>query len=109
MVLICYINAMRTKRRVMTKKLVQLGNSSALVIDKPIMELLGIGPKDTISMVTDGISLIVTPVFRRPTKKEFDDAFDKTIRRHGEALRTLGDTSALSTSSRKKSSGSTDD
>lgn len=97
------------KRKVMTKKLARVGNSSALVIDKPIMELLGIRPDDTVSLVTDGISLIVTPTFRRPTKKEFDDAFEKTIRRHGEALRALGDTSTSSTSSRKKSSGSTDD
>lgn len=93
----------------MTKKLARVGNSSALVIDKPIMELLGIRADDTVSLVTDGISLIVTPTFRRPTKKEFDAAFNKTIRRHGEALRALGDISTSSTSSRKTSSGSTED
>jgi antitoxin component of MazEF toxin-antitoxin module len=95
------------KRRVMTKKLARIGNSSALLIDKPIMELLGIRPDDTVSLVTDGISLIVTPTFRRPTKKESEAAFDKVVRRHGEALRALGDTSALSTRSQKRSSGST--
>lgn len=38
----------------------------------------------------------VSPTFRRPTVKEFDEAFDKTIGRHGKALRALGDASALS-------------
>lgn len=35
--------------------------------------------------------------FRRPTRKESDAAFARTIRRHGETLRALGDTSGLST------------
>jgi antitoxin component of MazEF toxin-antitoxin module len=96
------------KRKAMTKKLARVGNSTALVIDKPIMELLGIRPDDTVSLVTDGISLIVTPTFRRPTKKEAQAAFDKVVRRHGETLRALGDTSALSSRSRKTSSGSTE-
>lgn len=39
--------------------------------------------------------------FRRPTRKEMDAAFRKTIRRHGETLRALGDASGLSSRSKR--------
>lgn len=39
---------------------------------------------------------ITSSTSRRPTEKEFNDAFDKTIQRHGKALRALGDASVLS-------------
>jgi len=48
----------------MTKKLARHGNSRALVIEKPILELLGIDDATELEMYTDGKSLIFTPVGR---------------------------------------------
>ncbi|HEX9093752.1 MAG TPA: AbrB/MazE/SpoVT family DNA-binding domain-containing protein [Coriobacteriia bacterium] len=46
----------------MIKKLVRHGNSRALVIDKPILDLLNISDDTEIEIVTDGTSLTMRPV-----------------------------------------------
>ncbi|MDR1535204.1 MAG: AbrB/MazE/SpoVT family DNA-binding domain-containing protein [Planctomycetota bacterium] len=43
----------------MIKTLTRHGNSYALVIDKPIMELLNIDPETPLEITTDGSSLLV--------------------------------------------------
>lgn len=45
----------------MLKKLVKYGNSSALVLDKAILELLNIREGSLVKIKTDGVSLIITP------------------------------------------------
>jgi len=45
----------------MVKKLIQHGNSAALVIDKPIMETLKITNETTFELSTDGKNLILSP------------------------------------------------
>ena len=53
----------------MIKNLVKHGNSYALVIDKPILELLGITPDTPLEIsTTDGKSLRVTAAFDRATR-----------------------------------------
>ena len=46
----------------MSKRLIQIGNSLALIIDKPILELLHIGPKTDLELNTDGDKLLISPV-----------------------------------------------
>lgn len=46
----------------MFKKLAKYGNSTALVIDKAILELLGMSEGSTVKLHTDGKSLMITPV-----------------------------------------------
>lgn len=46
----------------MLKKLVKYGNSSAIVLDRAILELLGIKEGCAVKLSTDGKSLIITPV-----------------------------------------------
>lgn len=46
----------------MTKKLARHGNSRALVIEKPILDLLGIDDDTVMELHTDGESLILTPI-----------------------------------------------
>lgn len=50
----------------MRKSLSAIGNSLGLVIEKPILELLGITRDTELEITTDGTRLIVEPV--RPTK-----------------------------------------
>jgi antitoxin component of MazEF toxin-antitoxin module len=45
----------------MLKKLVKYGNSTALVLDKAILELLGMAEGSIVKIKTDGTSLIITP------------------------------------------------
>lgn len=45
----------------MIKKLVRYGNSNALVIDRAILELLGIGEGSFVKLSTDGKALTITP------------------------------------------------
>jgi antitoxin MazE len=46
----------------MVKKLTRLGNSLALLIDKPILDLLKITADTPIEITTDGRRLVVTPL-----------------------------------------------
>jgi antitoxin component of MazEF toxin-antitoxin module len=46
----------------MVKKLTRIGNSLALIIDKPILELLKITADTPIELSTDGHRLVVTPL-----------------------------------------------
>lgn len=53
----------------MVKNLVKHGNSYALVIDKPILELLGITPDTPLDIsTTDGKSLTITAAYDRATR-----------------------------------------
>jgi len=45
----------------MLKKLVKYGNSTALIIDRAILELLNISEGAVVKLHTDGTSLIITP------------------------------------------------
>lgn len=45
----------------MLKKIVKFGNSSALVLDKAILELLDMKEGSIVKLKTDGTSLIITP------------------------------------------------
>ena len=47
----------------MIKTLTKHGNSLALILDKPILELLNIDLDTPISISTDGKSLTLSPVF----------------------------------------------
>lgn len=46
----------------MVKKIIQHGNSSALIIDKPIMELLHVNDDTLLKISTDGSNIIISPV-----------------------------------------------
>jgi len=55
----------------MLKKLVKYGNSTALVLDRAILELLNIKESATVKLKTDGTSLIITPEVVESTQNVF--------------------------------------
>lgn len=72
----------------MIKTLTKHGNSLALLIDKPILELLNIEPETPISISTDGKVLILSPVRdgEREEKlagirKKVNDKYESTFRK----------------------------
>jgi len=74
----------------MIKKLVSHGNSAALIIDKPILELLKVDMDTPLEIATDGKSLIITPVEASKREKSFRAALGKVNRLHGKTLKRLG-------------------
>ena len=75
----------------MTKRLTRHGNSYALVIDKPILELLRATPDTPFEIVTDGQCLVLTPVRNRAEEKKFRDALEKVHKRFGRAMKRLAE------------------
>jgi antitoxin component of MazEF toxin-antitoxin module len=69
----------------MIKKLVRHGNSRALIIDKPILELLGADENSEFTIVTDGRSLTITPVHSAEEERRlaFEYAAEEALRRYG--------------------------
>ena len=45
----------------MVKKLQQVGNSQAIVLDRAIREAIGLEPGDSVQITVSGSSLIITP------------------------------------------------
>lgn len=75
----------------MTKTLTKHGNSYALVIDKPILELLHATPTTPFEIMTDGRCLVVTPVREQAEEDKFQQALDKVHKRFGRALKKLAE------------------
>lgn len=75
----------------MVKKLSKHGNSLALVIDRSILDLLGINEKTSLELSTDGEALIVAPVRDKKRKKRFEEALAASNERYGKALKRLAE------------------
>src|ERR1035441_6481645 len=67
----------------MVKKLTKHGNSLALVIDRPILDLLKIDPETPLDVSTDGRQLIVAPAKPTARRKKFDAAQEGAQKRYG--------------------------
>jgi len=75
----------------MLKKLTKHGNSMALVIDRPILDLLRIDPDTPLYVSTDGKRLIVAPVEDSARRKKFDSAQEWANKRYGRAFKKLAE------------------
>jgi len=75
----------------MIKNLTRHGNSLALVIDKPVLDLLKIDAETPLEISTDGETLIVAPVRDKKRQAQFRAALEKTNRRYGRALKRLAE------------------
>jgi len=75
----------------MVKRLIQHGNSVALVIDKPIMEMLNISNDTTFEISTDGKNLILSPQSRPNQQNDIMNSLEKINKRYGKVLKKLGE------------------
>ena len=75
----------------MIKKLTKHGNSLALVIDRPILDLLKIDPETPLDICTDGKQLIVTPAKASTRRKKFDAAQERAHQQYGKAFKRLAE------------------
>jgi antitoxin component of MazEF toxin-antitoxin module len=79
------------------KRLSKLGNSSALVIDKSVMELLGMEPNCAVEITIgpDAKTLVLRPLAEDEVETEgrrlFEKAKQKSWDKHGETYKKLAD------------------
>ncbi|MEA1950249.1 MAG: AbrB/MazE/SpoVT family DNA-binding domain-containing protein [Planctomycetota bacterium] len=75
----------------MIKTLIQHGNSLALVIDKPILELLDVTADTPLKLVTNGDTLMISPVRDEERQKKLRASLDKINRKYSDDLRRLAE------------------
>ena len=75
----------------MIKTLTKHGNSYAMVIDKPILELLKATPETPFEIISDGRSLVLTPVRDPKEEKKFGQALAMVHKRFGKAMKKLAE------------------
>ncbi len=75
--------------RNMIKKLIQHGNSSAIIIDKPIMELLNIDNGTLLELATDGKNIIISPVKAKNKLNKLNKSLDAINKKHKSTLTKL--------------------
>lgn len=73
----------------MIKKLVKHGNSSALIIDKPIIEMLHIDENTNLELSTDGVNIIISPVSGVSRTNMLKDSLQKINEKHSRTLKKL--------------------
>ncbi len=71
----------------MIKKLTAIGNSLGLIIEKPILELLGIDRDTELELRTDGKLLILEPV--RQGRKRVAESARRVMDAHDATFRKL--------------------
>lgn len=73
----------------MVKTIRKVGNSNALLLDKPILDLLGLREGGQVNLtVTDG-SLVVTPVSPAVDPDKFQKSLDHVMRTRRKLLEKL--------------------
>ena len=75
---------------VLRKKLVRHGNSYALILDKPILDMLGVGVGEEVEIFLFGRELLITSELGM-THEEALAAFERVKARHDETFRKLAD------------------
>lgn len=75
----------------MIKRLVSHGNSAALIIDRPILDLLKVDMDTPLEIATDGKSLIISPVETPKREKRIKMAIEKVNKIHGITLQKLAE------------------
>lgn len=75
----------------MQKTLTKHGNSYALVIEKPILELLRITPDTPFEIMSDGQCLVLTPIRDSKEEVKFQASLAEIHARFGRAMKRLAE------------------
>ena len=73
----------------MRKTLTKTGNSLALVLDKPLLDQVGIDAKTPLEISTDGQVIVISPVRARRRTARLKQVVEEAHRRYGGAFRRL--------------------
>ncbi|MBU1943271.1 MAG: hypothetical protein KKE36_06315 [Actinobacteria bacterium] len=76
----------------MVKKLQKVGNSNAIILDLPLLEMVGLEEGKEVQVTVSNGSIILTPVNpRRVDPVEFKRLLDRIVSERGEMLKRLAD------------------
>ena len=75
----------------MVKNLIKHGNSYALVIDKPIMELLHMTPETDLELTTNGDNLVISPIRPQGKQAKLNRMLNKINQKFGPTLKKLAE------------------
>lgn len=75
----------------MPKHLTKHGNSLALVIDKPILDLLKIDDQTPLELATDGDLLIVKPCRDAARARQLQEIHGKVTKKYGSVFKRLAE------------------
>jgi antitoxin component of MazEF toxin-antitoxin module len=75
----------------LTKTLTKHGNSLALVIDKPILEQMGVDETTPLTVAFDGRCLVVAPASTTARRKMVRAAIDEIHHEFGNAMKKLAE------------------
>ncbi|MCG5054120.1 MAG: AbrB/MazE/SpoVT family DNA-binding domain-containing protein [Myxococcales bacterium] len=73
----------------MAKRLQAIGNSSGIIIDRPILDMLGITSETELEVKTDGKSLIITPLDDAKRRSRLKAIQARTLKKHAGTFRKL--------------------
>lgn len=73
----------------MSKTLIKHGNSLALVIDKPILELLQITADTPLELTTNGDAILITPIRDQRRQRRLEASLEKINQKFGDDLQRL--------------------
>ena len=74
----------------MRKRLTAVGNSWALIIEKPVLDAMGIAPKETeFEMKTVDNLIIFEPIRKNSVDDEFKKRVRRIMKKHDKTLRKL--------------------
>lgn len=76
----------------MTKKLTKHGNSLALIIDKPILDILKITQKTELELHIEDGKLIIKPSNKKIKNSDIDKIADRVIKKYNTVLKKLSKT-----------------
>jgi antitoxin component of MazEF toxin-antitoxin module len=75
----------------MIKKLTRTGNSIAVVLDKPLLEELGLDENAEVEVSTNGQVIVITPKRDSARDRKFRKAVDKVNRKYAGLFKRLSE------------------
>jgi antitoxin component of MazEF toxin-antitoxin module len=75
----------------MRKRLTKTGNSLALVLDRPLLEAVGLVADSPVDVSTNGDVIVVTPVRSRRRAQKLDAALEEINARYAGVFKRLAE------------------
>lgn len=75
----------------MVKKLTKHGNSLALIIDRPILDILKIDDETPLEITTDGKRLVIAPAEPSARRKKLEAIHEVIHQQYGRAFKKLAE------------------
>ena len=75
----------------MRKNLTVIGNSLGLIIEKPILDILGFSRDTELEMTTDGRRLVIEPIAAEERSERIRALTRKVIKSHEKTFRKLAE------------------